>query len=145
MARVANRFTNPVTGGFYDWILNHNEEEASGLERTIEHTAPTDGIGLIRQQGEEGPMVLQYRGSILQESQISTFRAWYNLCRSQTIYFRDFNGDEYEVLITSFKPQRKRVVRNPRDPVNAPMHTWTYEMSMEVLRVISGPWAGVHL
>lgn len=146
--RVANRFTNPANGDVYDWLLNHDEEDESGKERLIERTAPTGrvgstNVGLVKQQGDDTPLLLKWRGKILERSQLVQMIAWYQLCESQTIYVRDFAGDEYEVVITAFKPLRHRTSFNPRGGSTNRLHYWTYSIEFEVLRVISGTWAGV--
>lgn len=138
-----NRFINPVTAGVYLWDINHTEEEEGGMARNIDHTAPTSGLGLVRQQGEEGPMEIKLIGTILKESQFDAFQDYYQLSRSQTFYFRDFNDDEYEVVMTAFRPTRKRTLRNSRAP--GKLHYWTYTMTLEVLAVRAGPWVGTSL
>jgi len=143
MPRVAWRFTNPQNAAIYDFAINPAEEEPFGKRRNVEHSAPTGLTGLVRQQGEDQPLVLKASGTILQESQLTTMIAWFQLCRSQTIYLRDHASDSYEGIISAFEPTRKRTIRNPRDPVNAPLHYWTYDLEFEVVRIIAGPWAGV--
>lgn len=142
MAR--NIFTDPASvRAPYSWAINHSEEEEFGKERTITHGANTGGTGLIKQQSDDSPLVWQFSGTILSEAQVTEMIAWWQLTESQTIYFTDYAGDEYEVIITSFKPTRHRTIRNPRDFANAPLWYWKYEIKMEVIRVISGPWVGV--
>lgn len=140
MARVANQFQDPAgVKTLYPWPVNHGEEEDFGRERPIEHSAPTSGVGLIRQQGAETPLAYRIGGVIFHEAQYTEFWEWFELSRTQTIYFHDFAGDSYEVIVTAFKPTRHRTVRNPRDFANAPYHYWRYTMEMEVVRVIDGP------
>lgn len=143
MPRVAWRLTNPNGGATYDFPINPSSEDPFGKARTIEHSAPTGLTGLVRQQGEDSPLVLKGEGTILQEAQLTALIGWWQLCRTQTVYLRDHANDSYEGLITSFMPTRKRTLRNPRDPTNAPLWYWTYTFEFEVVRVISGPWAGV--
>jgi hypothetical protein len=134
-----NRFTNPANGDFYDWAINHDEEEANGKTRTISRTAPTGNVGLVKQQGDDGPFLLKLSGKITSRSQFSAFWAWYALCRTQTIVFKDFDAQEYEVQITSFLPQRHRtLMRAGKNPGN---YYWTYSMEMEVYRFVSGDMA----
>ena len=103
--------------------------------------AQTDNIGLIPQQGSATPLILQWTGSFFDPAQLSAFLAWWQLCESQSVYLTDFSGDEYEVLITDFVPQRKIAMRNPRFPDLT--WTWDYTITFRVLRAISGPWVGV--
>ena len=135
-------FVNPATGVSYIWPIGHDAEESFGKARSIEHSAPTTGKGLIRQQGAATPMTLRLTGTILHSGQHSQFIYWWNLCETQTIYFDDFEDDRYEVLILDFNPTRQRTLRNSRDP-SIPHHYWTYQLNLEVVRFISGPWTGV--
>lgn len=137
MARTANRFI-ASDGTAYDWQINHDEEEVFGKRRTIEHTASVAGFGVARQQGEDAPAAIRLSGKILHQAQVTQFDYWMARCRYETVHFRDFAGDEYEVVITAFEPKRVRTIANPRDRANAPLWYWTYTMEMEVIRVISG-------
>lgn len=135
MAR--DRFVNPANGGAYDWLVNHSDEGETGKTRNITRTANTGVVGLVKQQGDDGPYILKLSGTILHRSQLQQMWAWYALCRTQTIYFYDFDGQGFEVQITSFMPTRHRTLRNPRDP-SAPLHYWTYNIEMEVYRFLNG-------
>jgi hypothetical protein len=140
---MRDRFTNPATGTFYDWPLNHDEEDESGKARNITRTAPTGSVGLIKQQGDDGPLLLHLKGKILKRAQLAAFWSWFELSRTQTIYFRDFDNQQYEVQITSFAPQRHRKLSFPSPGNDPSTHYWTYSMELEVYRVISGDLAGI--
>lgn len=134
--RVANRFTNPANADTYDWVMNHQEEEEAGFQHSIEATATTSGVGgRVLQQGPDEPLVLKYRGTVLDPAQHDEFLAWAALSRTQTIIFRDFADNEYEVLMT-YMPRRERVMRNPRGGTTAPFHIWRYSMEMHVVQVL---------
>lgn len=124
----------------YAWQVNHSDEEEVGRRRNIETTAPTSNVGLVMQQGSDGPMILRFTGTILHASQFAAMRAYFNLSRTETIIFTDFAGDSYEVVITAFNPTRKRTLRNPRD-VSIHLHYWTYTIELTVVRVLTGAWA----
>lgn len=141
--RTANRFTDPKTAKTYDWPLNHEEEQGFEKRRNITHGANTGQTGLVRRQADDSPSTWKLSGRILTEAMLKEMWAWWQLSKSQTINFRDFAGDEYEVMFTYFNPTRRRAVRNPKDPENAEQHTWAYELEMEVVRIISGPMVGV--
>lgn len=136
MARTANRFT-ASDSTTYDWLINHDEEEAFGRARNIEHTALLKGTGLVIQQADDGPLLIKVSGTIFHTSQIQAFDSWFARTRTETIHFRDFAGDVYEVIITAFQPKRQRTLRNPRD-ASAPLWYWKYTMEMEVLTIVSG-------
>ena len=140
---MRDKFTDPATGNSYEFATGHAEEEAIGKARAISLSANTGNTGLVKQQGDTTPLVLKYKGTIRHKHQLEEFWKWYELCETQTIHFTDFAGEEYEVIITNFLPQRIPVVHNPADPVNAPLWLWKYEISLEVITVISGILANV--
>lgn len=131
-------FIDPSTGYTYEWPINHSEEEQSGKTRKMEHLANTAGTARTSQQGDDSPMLLRWTGTIMTAAQLLTFWQFFGLCSSRTIHVRDFTGDVYEVIITSFTPQRLRTVRNNRDPALAPLHYWKYTMEMEIVSFVSG-------
>lgn len=139
--RTACKFRNPRNGDEYAWPVNHTTEEAFGKARSYEHTSPTSGVGLVRQQGDDQPLTLQLSGTILTRGQEAAFVNWFELSRTQSIYWVDWTGASYEVLITSYQPRRERVMLNPRDRGMDYIVRWS--MQLEVLAVISGPWQGV--
>lgn len=143
MSRIPQKFVNPSNSTEYVWPINHSEEDSVGKRRNIQESANTGNTGLVKQQGDQVPLVLKYTGTILKKSQVAAFIEWFQLCDSQTIYFYDFAGDQYEVIITAFEPIRLRTIKNPKDQANAPFHYWHYSIEMEVIKVISGVWAGV--
>lgn len=141
-ARVPNYFIDP-TGAVpsYPWDVNHDAEEGFGKTRNVEHTANTGLTGLVRQQGASDPMLAKLSGSILKKSQYDQFWLWWTLCEAHTIHFQDFAGVVYEVVITDFQPKRIRAAKNPRGGTDAPLHYWTYTMTMEVVSFIAnGPF-----
>lgn len=139
MAR--NRFEDPAGSlTAYDWRINHSEEDEGGQSRQVEHTANTGQTGLVRQQGASDPLTLNYKGTILHKAQVVEMLKWYEACRTRTIYFQDFAGDRYEVLITSFKPTRLRAAKNNAD-TDAPLWYWKYTITMEVVTILSGTYA----
>lgn len=137
MARTPNRFIDPAgVLADYLWAINHLEEEETGKERPIDNTSNTANVGLVKQQGGTTPYTLRFSGTILQHAQLQAFWQWFELCETQTIYFRDFDGQEYEAQITSFKPKRVRVGRNPREP--SLLAKWEYTMEMQIYAFRAG-------
>lgn len=143
MAYSRNRFVDPA-GVYpaYNWPVNHSEEEAFGRTHNVEQTATTNNLGLVRQQGPDDPLALKLSGTIFHEAQHGQFIGWWALSSQHSIYFYDFTGAGYEVTITSYLPTRKATLRNPRDR-SIPLHYYSYTMEMDILRVLSGPWAGI--
>lgn len=132
-----------ANGSRWDWLINHGweGEEEMGIARSIEASATVDGTGVVRQQGAETPLRLVRRGTILAPAQHAAMTAWARLARSQTIYYEEFNGDSYEVLIVAFRSHKEGVMANPRGGADAPMHLWRYTIEMDVLNVLAGTWA----
>lgn len=147
--RVANRFTDPLTGAFWDWNINHNDETGTaakgggqgGLERNYTISAPVSGGIHIRQEGAPDPLSFSWKGTALTRAQHQQFLAWYKLCDTQTLYLRDFSGDEYEVVITAYIWSRKPVAQNRNDMTNA--STWVYDFQID-LDVIAARAGDVH-
>jgi hypothetical protein len=142
MGRNIFRDPNSVLSD-YSWQMNHSQEEDQGKSRQIEKTANTANTGFIRQQSDSDGLVLHYSGTILHKAQLQQMVAWYNLCDSQTIFFTDFAGDQYEIIITDFKATRHPTIRNPRDYTNAPLWYWKFDISMDVVRIIDSVWEGI--
>lgn len=140
---MRNRFEDRMPAGLapLDWKINHDEEESTGRERAIEVGGNTGLTGLVRQQGEQSPYTLRFAGTIMEQDQLTGMLAFEEASNTRSVYFRDFNGDEYMVIVTRFVHQRKRVAQNRRDLANAPMHVWKYQIEMHVLTFISGPYA----
>jgi hypothetical protein len=148
--RIPNVFVDPANAEEYPWPINHNEEDTFGKTRSIDHTAPTarasdPGVGLVRQQSDDSPMVLKLKGTILDPTQEDAFIDWWTRSRQRTIFFRDFTNAEYEVIITAYEPQRIRCAQNARGGTRWPYHYVNYTLTMEVLTFRAGPWfdAGV--
>lgn len=143
MSRVANTFYDPSTGESYPWPINHEQEQQFGQERQITTEANTANTGLVRVQGDRTPMTLQFTGKILTRAQRDAFWRWFNLCETRTIHFSDVEGNTFEVQITAYNPLRVRAARNMRDLANAPTWIYSYTMTLDVIRVVSGPLYGL--
>lgn len=143
MTRLANEFIDPTNGEKYAWPVNHTSEETSGVQRTITRGANTANTGLVRQQADDQPLTFQLAGTIFAEAQLQAFIKFYAMCKQHTIIFKKYSGDEYECIITEFKPPEKKTIHNPKDFANAPLWYWSYTMTIEVVTVRSGLWAGI--
>lgn len=133
---------DPAPGGLgqYEWQTNYDTEENFGRTRSVEAVPTTDESAHVIQQGEESPLVKRISGTILYKNQHAKFAAFFKKCRTNTLVFHDFDGEEYEVVITSYLPAKTRTLRNPKDPT-IPLHYYKYSLEMQVIRVISGVWA----
>ena len=135
---MRDTFIDPLTGFEWVWEVGHEEEDSVGKARPVTHSANTANTGLIRQQGDVGPLVLKYGGKILHLKQYKEMWRFYQLCETQTIIYKDYFGEEFEVVITDFEPQRFPTVRNPKDFANMPLHYYKYTITMEVVQVRAG-------
>ena len=115
----------------YEFDINHHEEDGTGQTRNITRTAPTSGVGFVRQQGDRSPPTFKFLGTIMKQSQFDAMQAYFEACDNRTVFFRDYLGDEYEVIITVFDTTRQAVLRNSRDP--SIRHIWKYRLEMEIV------------
>lgn len=115
----------------YSWDVGHHEEDPSDLRRNITRTAPLSGVGFVRQQGDKSPFTFKFSGTILKASQYDAMLDYFDACDNRTIFYRDYLGTEYEVIITVFSATRQAVLRNTRDLSIA--HVWKYQLEMEVI------------
>jgi hypothetical protein len=149
--RTPNTFIDPVTGETWDWPINHNDETGTaakgggmgGLERNYTISAPTSLGIAIRQQAANDPMSLSWKGSALTRARHQKFLYWFDKCASHSIIVRDFSGDEFEVVITAYIPQRKPAAINRNDMANAPLWYYDYQIDMDVITAISGDYVGL--
>src|SRR4051794_29567892 len=113
----------------YSFEINHSDEEAIDQNLNLARQAVTTGPKFVLQSGEASPAVLRYTGTILTQAQYNAMQAYYEASQTRTIFFRDVNGLELEVLILRYAPQRKRTVYNPREPTL--LWYWNYTLEME--------------
>jgi hypothetical protein len=128
--------------GVYAWQVNYSEEDEFGIGRSLDSTKTTDGLHTVIQQGDDEAMVFRLSGTILHQAQYEKFIAYSAIGRSRSMWYTDFEGYIYEVMLSSFKARRSRTIRNPRDP-SIRLHYYTYTMELHVIRAITGPWVGV--
>lgn len=113
----------------YSFDINHHDEQGTGLTRNVSRTAPTSGVGFVRQQGDQSPTIFKFEGSILRQSQKDAIDAYFAACDSRTVFFTDVDGIEREVLITAFDTTRV-AAQNRRGGL--PFY-WKYRLEMEVI------------
>lgn len=132
---------DPAPGGLgaYAWQVNYSEENEFGQARGYTTTQSADGTSMIVQQAGEEAMTLSLSGTILSRAQHQKFVQYFHRGRWQTLLFTDFEGFQYEVLMKSYKPLRKRTLSNPRDP-SIRLHYYTYTLELLVVRVATGDW-----
>lgn len=144
MARQFNVFHDPAgVVADYEWPINHDSETPRGRKKTQSITAPTGLYGNtqpVRQMGAVAPMQIVLSGTILTEAQRAAMIQWWELCIAQSIYFYEFNGEQYEVMIIDYEEQKMQAAANRNDPVNAPYHYYTYTLTMDVINILAGSW-----
>lgn len=115
----------------YEFAINHWTEQPDEQRRNVQRTAPTGGTGFVRQQGDSSPRVLKYGGTIMTQAQYDAMQSYYEACNTRTVFFRNYQGVENEVLITAFSARQEPVLYNSRAPSLS--HVWRYDLEMEVI------------
>lgn len=133
-----NCFIDPATHTVYAWTINHAPDGDQGTQkqRSIQATANTGNVGLIRQQSDDQPLTLKRSGVILDEAQEREMWAWFKLCESQTIYFVEFSGDAFEIQITRFNSVKVGAGSPSR---NQKGYYVKWDADFEVYGVLTGP------
>lgn len=133
-----NRFKNPADGSTYDWHINQawDGEDDSGVESTYTWASSTGGAALPQFGGLKAT-IKTLKGTILHLAQHEAFLAWAAIAQNHTIYFRDVDGDEWEVMILKYLPRRQGVARNIMDFANMPYYIYRYELTMVFLGAVA--------
>lgn len=123
-------FTNPQTGDTYTWPVNpdENTEQALAKVRQIDRTSNTANVGAVRQQGDDGSLTLDWSVTVDSDEMELALWQWYVLCKSQTIYVTDWNGEKYEGQIIMLSRTRQNTF-----PPSA-----VYEIQFEIYTLLSG-------
>jgi hypothetical protein len=121
-------FTNPKTSATYEWEVNPtgDSEQALTKQIAIERTSNTGNVGAVKQQGDDGPLILDWLINVPSSGMQIELWQWFLLSKVQTIYVTDWEGEEYEGQIIMLTRARK---------IAAPT---VYQMQLEVYRCISG-------
>src|ERR1700758_3630718 len=101
-------FTNPLTSATYTWEFNPTaeSEQPFGKIRQIERTSNTSNVGSVKQQGDDGPLIIDWMVNAFTSAMETALWEWYVLCRTQTIYVTDWTGEQYEGQIILMTRQR---------------------------------------
>jgi hypothetical protein len=132
-------FTNPKDGSTYTWNINpgYTGIQPQTKTRQIQRTSNTGNVGTTKQQGDDGPYILDWQVEVFHQAQQVAMWHWYTLCKYQTIYVTDWEGNQYEGQITSMKDQWVGVLAGPGDATARRGYS-QMEMTFEVYRFISG-------
>lgn len=134
------RFTDPATGATYDWAINPGYAGVTAptqKQRNITRTSSTSNGAPTRQQGDDGPSLIRWEVEVFTEAHELQLWVWYQLCKTQTIYLRDWAGEECEGQIVVLGRQQVGVVRGPGDASERGMYA-KYVFEFEIYRFISG-------
>lgn len=137
MAQV--KFTDPKTGNTYTWAVNppYGGIQPQAKTRQIQRTSNTGNVGVTKQQGDDGPYIIHWQVAVFHKAQQTAMWQWYQLCKMQTIYLTDWEGNEYEGQIISMQDQWVGVVAGPGDATARAGYS-QMEMQFEVYRFVSG-------
>lgn len=134
------QFYDPATDTTYTWHVNHEAKKGpSRVRNTNFESRAIPGFGVIGTQGDDQPLLVQLSGTIIHQAQFEAFHEFFNL--SNTFRWTDEAGNEYEVTMTKYEPDQRRVHWNFADS-NMRYHVWNWSMELWILRVISGELYG---
>ncbi len=105
-------FYDPVTLETYTFDINPAEGGSPALNKTItyKNTSAPDGKTLVF-QGRNQPQVMEFSGTILNQSQYDAMIEWFN--KVHQIKITDDLSREYWIVIESFDPKRERASHYP--------------------------------
>lgn len=137
MAQVT--FYDPRTTTTYVWPDNppFDGEQPSTKERQIDRTSNTANVGSVKQQGDDGPYLIDWKVNVFSAAHESAMWAWWQKCKSQTIWLTDAGGEVYEGQIIFLSRQRQGVIAGPKDSTDRRFYV-VYEFKFEVYRFVSG-------
>ena len=133
-------FTDPRTSGTYVWQVNPPYDgitQPAQKQRQIQRTSNTANVGATKQQGDDGPMIHHWEMPVFHTAQETAFWQWYMLCKTQTIYLTDWNGDVFEGQIITLGRQWIGALAGPGD-TTARRGYAKYIFEFEVYRFVSG-------
>ena len=129
-------FTDPRTANTYAWPANPNIENTASKARIIERTSNTGNVGSMKQQGDDGPLILDWQIIVQSVTMETALWQWYTLSKLQTIYVADWDLEQWEGQIIMLSRQRVASGSIPAGGVTSEYAT--YQMQFEVYRCISG-------
>jgi hypothetical protein len=133
-------FTNPANGQTYVWPNNPNPDaitQPAQKQRQIDRTSNTGNVGATKQQGDDGPYIIHWEPLVFTAAHEQALWTWWQLCKSQTIYLTDFNGEEFEGQIITLGRQQIGALGGPGD-TNERLFYVKYVFEFEVYRFVSG-------
>lgn len=134
-------FTDPAgVVPAYVWPVNPNPDAVTQYaqkQRQIDRTSNTGNVGATKQQGDDGSYIIHWEPNIYHEAHEQAMWQWWMLCKLQTIYLTDFDGETFEGQIITLGREQKGVLSGPGD-AKSRMFYCTYVFEFEVYRFVSG-------
>lgn len=133
-----SQFIDVASGMNYTWEVNAREVPGNVQKRAVEALQPTAAGYANTQpvliQSEQHHQIERIEGLIANRTQHEAFLNFWRISAERTIHYLPCTGGRFEVVVRSYTPTRKRVVRGPR---GARLHVWTYELTMEIVAQVA--------
>jgi hypothetical protein len=133
-------FTDPRTSHTYTWPINPGYDgitQAAQKQRNIQRTSNTANVGATKQQGDDGPMIIHWEPLIFHIAHETALWQWWMLCKLQTIYLTDWDGETFEGQIITLGRQQIGALSGPGDTLQRGFYC-KYTFEFEVYRFVSG-------
>ena len=132
-------FFNPATSATYTWPTNppFDGETAAQRQRNIERTSNTGIVGATKQVGDDGPYIINWKVNVFTAAFETALWEWWRLCKTQSIWLTDFNGEVYEGQIIELDRQRVGALGGPGD-TNERKFYCVYTFQFEVWAFVDG-------
>lgn len=133
-------FTDPKTAETYMWPVNPNPDavtQPAQRQRNISRTSNTSNIGVVRQQGDDGPLIIHWEFNVYHRAHEEALWLWYERSRSQSIYLTDWDGDTYNGQIIALGRQQIGVLDGPFD-AHTRLFYAKYTFEFEVWTFVGG-------
>lgn len=112
MAVVRWVFDDPNTLDTWEFAINPSEGGSPSYDKTItqQSTSAPDGK-VILFEGRDQPQIIEFSGVLFTEAEFNAFVEWWN--KRYQIQVTDDLGRQFYIVITSFKPTRRRAIQHP--------------------------------
>lgn len=140
MHRVS--FFNPADASEYVWPVNPDFAAANQYaqkQRQITRTSNTGNVGATKQQGDDGDYVIHWEPLVWHLAHEEALFAWYQICKTQSIYLTDMGGEQFEGQITTCGRKQIGALKGPGDMIAARGYYCQFVFEFDCYRFISGP------
>jgi hypothetical protein len=134
-------FTDPSDGTTYVWPVNPPPDgmpNPYGKQRQIDRTSSTGNVGLVKQQGDDGPFILHWEPLIYSEAHEQALWEWWQRSKLRTIHVTDWNGETFEGQIITLQRQPIGVLGGTIGDMNTRKFYCKYIFEFEVYSFVSG-------